>query len=172
MKPWNTGHATHDPNKGRTPGLCFLSFCLYPWPCCVALAILWTLQDLWAISFVFSKFPDGCCWGVSCNHSKNHKSQSTLGKCHWGLCTSSTGPDEWPQAFLASRMTTDRLRPTPKQPLFEGSPQLFQSPPFFLPINSFYIMSCIHFSENPNEHNSKTQSDCHFGKITLDAVWE
>lgn len=39
--------------------------------------IPYTLQDLWVINLVFSKFPAGCCWDASCNHRTSNAGLST-----------------------------------------------------------------------------------------------
>ena len=46
-------------------------------PLCVPLGHSVYPPGLWVISFVFSKFPDGCCWGASCNLNKKHKCWSS-----------------------------------------------------------------------------------------------
>ena len=52
-------------------------FSLHSRPCCVAPDVLSTRQEVRKINLVFSKFPDDCCCGVSCNHNKGHKDQSS-----------------------------------------------------------------------------------------------
>ena len=67
-----------------------------------------------------SKFPDGCCWGTSCNHNKNHKGRSNHeissgGDKSGGDPPKYYGPRGVPQAFLADSITIHRLRNNTEQ---------------------------------------------------------
>ena len=66
-------YPTLNSNKDRAIGLHFLSTC----DLTVQPLSLPYLPDLWIINHVFSKFPDGYCWGMSWNYNKNHKGWSS-----------------------------------------------------------------------------------------------
>ena len=92
----NPRHLTLRPQLRQSPRSAPPSLFFYLWPQCVAIGCARYPSGPVSNTFCSSKFPHGVCLGVSSDHSKNRKGQSShntgssQGNVSGGLTTSST----------------------------------------------------------------------------------